>query len=422
MPGYRVGGMRALLAIMLCAMFTGGCRQAPPPTDAVRQPVSPQSTRPSEDFATVWGVVIASESGLAWIPAEGPRQGESGPEAGGRSIEKRTSGSWYQAAISPDGRQVAFVAADLAVRCMDLVTGKVTQLAGAMDGPENARGPLVWAPDGSRVAFVDRGDIHVAGLDGFSRQVTTCGFVTDLGWAPDGTRLAFGRRDQDDKDLGLWMAGLDGGEPKQLIKGAGDVFAMGSPAWSPDGTVIACVRAWEGGALAFARPDGNARVDIGPAWGPLVWLADGSAVVYSAMEDEMTCRGVFKCSPEGDPEPVLEEQILAHDVLPDGALLVTQPAQAEDPGEDENASVIVRVIPQATAGGTETFRTTVDASYATCRWRPDGKAFAVYLERQEGAGAVLVAQVGEPLRPISASALALIGWARGVPPSGEATR
>ena len=99
-----------------------------------------------------------------------------------------------------------------------------------------------------------------------------------------------------------------GGEPTRLAKERDDVFAAAWPSWSPDGKTIAFMHAWEGGAICFVKPDGTgARIDIGPGWGPITWLADSSAAVYEAAANEVESSGIAICSPTGDPKPLLAE-------------------------------------------------------------------------------------------------------------------
>ena len=117
------------------------------------------------------------------------------------------------------------------------------------------------SPDGARVAFVitvadkERNDyrsrIWLAPIDGSAPpRPLTAGAGKDTGprWSPDGRRIAFlSDRELPTLPLGVergtktkaqvWVLDLDGGEARQvtaLKQGAGD------PAWSPDGTQIAC--------------------------------------------------------------------------------------------------------------------------------------------------------------------------------------
>ncbi|GAA1510056.1 serine hydrolase [Dactylosporangium maewongense] len=111
--------------------------------------------------------------------------------------------------------------------------------------------------------------------------------------APDGSRVVYVLRTVDagaDRTLhNLWWAGTRSGGPEQLTRGGADT----APAWSPDGTRIAFLRAGGG------TTGGAAQVWLLPAGGgepeqlttlPLgagrpVWSPDGTAIAFAAPVD-----------------------------------------------------------------------------------------------------------------------------------------
>ena len=130
--------------------------------------------------------------------------------------------------------------------------------------------------DGDRVVYVLRTldveeDRNVDQLwtvptsGGAPRRLTTGTADTSPVWSPDGTRIAFLRDGQ------LHLLPTDGGEPERVT----DLpLGAGAPVWSPDGT-----------RLAFAAP-----VDPGTD-GPLVadrldYQADGSGM-YGAVRNQL---------------------------------------------------------------------------------------------------------------------------------------
>ena len=60
-------------------------------------------------------------------------------------------------------------------------------------------------------------------------------WVSGLDWSPDSSRLTLAARIGDTERLGVYIAELDGGEPRRLTDG--DVVS-----WSPDGQRIAFAR------------------------------------------------------------------------------------------------------------------------------------------------------------------------------------
>ncbi|MGH2760309.1 MAG: S9 family peptidase, partial [Actinomycetota bacterium] len=210
--------------------------------------------------------------GAIWtVPIDGsepPRRFTFGPKRDG-------SPRW-----SPDGRWLAFVsnrddekAAQLYV--IPIEGGEAVKLTDRKESVEE----LVWAPDGSRIAFTSRvrdeayeeeddrkraprriGGLHykldsvgwtfdrrkqifVVASDGSGEPVQiTDGNFEHAGpaWAPDGKRIAFAsarHRDWDiDTATDLYVIGARGGRPQKLTATDG---GCGRPSWSTDGRRIA---------------------------------------------------------------------------------------------------------------------------------------------------------------------------------------
>jgi dipeptidyl aminopeptidase/acylaminoacyl peptidase len=183
-----------------------------------------------------------------------------------------------------------------------------------------------WSPDGTRIAFVsDRGgakQVYVIPAGGGEAQPLTSGGLSpsELAWSPDGRRLAFvgkpePERPRDESDVrvisrlyhkqdgeGFWdgrwkqifIVRADGGDLRQLTDGDYDHL---SPAWSPDGAVLAysgnaspdadLVEAgdvWVVPAVATAPPR-RLTPTLGPAQSP-AWSPDGSRIAYIGHDNE----------------------------------------------------------------------------------------------------------------------------------------
>jgi dipeptidyl aminopeptidase/acylaminoacyl peptidase len=115
----------------------------------------------------------------------------------------------------------------------------------------------------------------------------------------------------------LWLVPVSGGEPRQLTHG--DASAS-SPAWSPDGSVIAFVSARnEDGRQLWLMPAGGGeprqltRIDGGVS-GP-VWSADGSRLAVASRvwaEDDEGGRRMRRLTDTGSSAQVYDELLHRH--------------------------------------------------------------------------------------------------------------
>ena len=412
-------GQRLAIATLLGALlvlFGVGCRgdeQLLPPS--VVPPPGETDEREEPRPAAVqlgWGVVLVGAGGLAWLDAEG--SGEP------RVLEARPDQTeWFRGQISPDGCKVAVVTDARAVEVLDLVTGGKRVVARSAEGYSNWKGSLPWAPDSKRLAYIDGGNVCVAGVEGSGTPITQTGDATSLSWSPDGKQIAFSRADDALVDLGLWRVEAAGGEPTQVAPSSPEFAPFGAfaPVWSPDAQTMAFLHAYEGGYLCLAAVDGSRQqLDIGVAWTPLVWLADGSGVVYEALEYPEPSEGVMKCAVGGEPEAVVEGPVIGFDALPSGEILV---AQKQGPAGEPASPGQVRVwIERAGAEESESaapgWEAVLAGSTAQCRWRPDGKAIAVLVREDESreTGTVYAGLVGDELQAIAEGVKWLVGWAK----------
>jgi WD40 repeat protein len=179
---------------------------------------------------------------------------------------------------------------------------------------------IAWSPDGTRIAFVDpvvgRRGIYVANPDGSDARRLTNG-VNDgwPSWSPDGMRIAFSST-RYDLSIETCEPGADvqcptdvytvDADGEDITRLAADPVADYQPEWSPDGSRIAFVRAFNGTATAIyamdadgtdVRPVSSHRggSDFSPSWSP-----DGTQVVFAAVRNEDW--GIYVVNADGSEE------------------------------------------------------------------------------------------------------------------------
>lgn len=391
----RVLSWSAFLGALFVAL-AAGCRPGPPPAPLSTggAPAPPAAAAPPAPQA--WRCLYQGGDGVYAVAAGGGAT----PEL----LQTLPADTEIAAcAVCPDQSEIALSVYDGPCLVKNLRSGVATTVVGDRD----EAGEVAWSPDGRALAFGKNGHLWVSRA-GAQQQLCSQTRVTSLAWSPDGSLLAFACRDNSDQDRGLWLVPATGGTPRRLAPPTGEVYSPDEIHWSPDGRWIAFGHAWEGAVLAFVRPDGTGyRAQVDTISWPLVWRQDSSAVLYQAMADEMTSRGVRSCAPQGKPQPVLDGPPSAtYDVLPTGTILVVNnPGSAQGPGQ-----VLVSLVPGGGAGGSPAPAQALAGDSAEGSLAPDGSAVAVVVEAGEKHD-LYVGRAGGPLS-LRGPGRRVLGWVR----------
>ena len=153
-----------------------------------------------------------------------------------------------QAAVSRDGKMIAYAAQDLAFNAevlpFDAEQGRLTGSPQPVTAGSNSIYFLNFSPDGRSIVFENHlgQSAHIWRVDVGSPpvQLTADAKFNDSAprWSPDGQTIAFIRRPADESQpsqrvpASLWLMSADGANPRSVIENATN------PMWLPDGRAI----------------------------------------------------------------------------------------------------------------------------------------------------------------------------------------
>ena len=241
----RKGGYRLLAAVTPAdgageahGIETAAAADAPPPRRRVRRLVYLLAAVPVAVATLAWWLLrVEPERTTALEPLPAL------PFTASPALE-------HMPALSPDGRQVAFVAADSAGGAgYDLYVKErgASEPRRLTDLPGRELSPR-WSPDGARLAFVhltcDSGALcAMPAAGGEPRRLLETGpHVGGLDWSPDGRRLVYSASSKADGPYALFALDLESGAVAPLTAPPCDLGGDTCPVLSPDGTRLAFVR------------------------------------------------------------------------------------------------------------------------------------------------------------------------------------
>lgn len=201
----------------------------------------------------------------------------------------------WSSAISPDGKYLAF--SDETGFYLRLIDTGETHPINLPEG--TSVNSISWAPDSAHMIVALSEANHrsslweISALGGNARKVTDDGFQPAI--SPNGKQVAF--ISGSPLHQRIWLAGIFGDPPRQLLGEDGDMF--GNISWSPDGRKIAFSTAKYGygfgvkGSIAIADLSSLSSSNAAPRTsvvlsvfgldGPMVWSPDGR-LIYTLEE------------------------------------------------------------------------------------------------------------------------------------------
>ena len=194
----------------------------------------------------LWPAALALALGAAWalggLRLIGPSAGADNPRAGARFTRLTDfAGAELDAAVSPDGRFVAFLSdrdGQFDVWVSQVGSGVFRNVTEGKDlelpAPVRATG---FSSDGSQI-WLGGGSgrrLQLAPLMGGAPRAFLSDRVVNIAWSADGSRLAYHTRDAGDP---IFVASRDGSNAQQIFVGANAGRHNHFLAWSPDGRWI----------------------------------------------------------------------------------------------------------------------------------------------------------------------------------------
>ena len=208
-----------------------------------------------------------------------------------------SSGHTYGAAISPDGKWLAYISEEQGppgIWVRQVGTGSTAQVVPPSSG--HYRG-LTFSPDGNYLYFVksEPGSglsklYQVPSLGGTPRELIV-DIDSSVSFSPDGKQFVFVRQSSTGATSSLLTANADGtSEHALVVLHPPSTFSTEGPAWSPDGRRIAVAKTTSIGFQVYSvetvAVDTGAETRLGSQdWGytrRITWMPDGSGVIFGS--------------------------------------------------------------------------------------------------------------------------------------------
>mgnify|MGYP000955008902 CR=1 FL=1 len=310
------------------------------------------------------------------------------------------TGKSMSAAISPDGKYVAYVMEEASQQSLWVKQVTATSNIQILAAAKGKFQGLTFSPNSDFIYYVfaelDKAWpslYKIPILGGSSEQVLT-NISSPVTFSPDGKLLAFMRKE------GLMIANVDGTGVRELSRHTQHsldhhVSAFYAPTWSPNGKVVACPEGVVNKSEHYHNLFGVRVVDGAPhlitprRWPGLfqsVWLSDGTGLLMTATDEDSQRPQIWYLSyPDGMP------QRITNDLSGYGGLSLTADSNSLATVQYEQ-QINLWLLPNTDTSRAKqlTFGAGRDEDIGGISWTPDGKI--VYVSQASGQGQLWLVQ------------------------------
>ena len=227
----------------------------------------------------------------------------------GQTTRLTSNGKTTLAAVSPDGKFIAYVIdneGEQSLWLKNIATGSDVQIQPPVE--KATIYSVIFSPDGNYIFFGSKGTLSQIPVLGGTPKKILSKFGGSISFSPDGKQFAFLRYSSDGEEkAAIVIVKSDGSEEQILASSKRPNIFLRSPVWSPDGKVIACVALTADGTqevVTVRVTDGVVLSVPSSQWITLLqvaWQPDGNSLLVLGEEKKNILTQIWSLSyPSGE--------------------------------------------------------------------------------------------------------------------------